>query len=265
MQSANTNSPFAEVIGLGGVKSEHKPTNRSRIINLITGFVLLGLAPLALILSAWMAYDAYNHYGLNKVMDSGFILPLILGIIFVPLGLWILIQAFLNWKTSAVLYENGFAYLDRQGLRQIKWADIESVKQNIVKYYRYGRHVRTTYLYTIQLNDKGRITIDNKFPNVETLGKAITDGAAKALFPAYMTALKSGQRVTFGPLALDAQGLYSGNKSLTWQEIKAVKINKGIISVRKEGGWFNWVTVTVPQIPNFWIFVDLVSRFTKLE
>jgi hypothetical protein len=229
------------------------------------GVGLLIAAPVALVIAVGLAWDAYNHYGLNKIWDSGFVLPLIAGVLFFPAGLWVLLQAFLNWKTSVALYEGGFAYNDRKGLRQIKWTDIDAVSQNIVKYYRYGRHVRTTYLYTIDLNDKTRVTLDNKFPGIDALGKAITNGAAQALFPKYMTMVKTGQRVNFGPLALDTQGLYSGNKSLTWQEIKAVKINKGVISVRKEGGWFNWVTVTVPKIPNFWIFVDLVSRFTKVE
>ena len=54
-------------------------------------------------------------------------------------------------------------------------------------------------------------------------------------------------------------------RSESLKDIKAIKISQGIISVRKEGGWFNWATVTVPQVPNFWVFLDLVSRFTKVE
>ncbi len=265
MQSVDTTSPFASVIGLGALKSDHTPTQRSRITGLLTGLICIVGAPLALGLSAWMAWDAYNQHGLNKVVDSGFILPLILGVILLPAGLWTLWQSFLNWSLAAALYEGGFAYNDRGGLRQVKWGDISAVWQNIIKYYRYGVHVRTTYLYTIELNDKTRFKLDNKFQKIEALGKAIVNGTTQALLPKYTATLASGQRLTFGPLALDTNGLYSGNKSLTWQEIKAVKINKGIISIRKEGGWFNWVTVSVPQVANFPIFAILVSRFTKLE
>ena len=107
--------------------------------------------------------------------------------------------------------------------------------------------------------------VDDKFDKVEDLGSAIQNAATRALYPRYAEALNSGQRVTFGPLALDKQGLYAGQKSLTWGEIKAVKLAQGVLSVKKEGGWFNWTTATVPQIPNFFVFYDLLGRLTKVE
>ena len=59
--------------------------------------------------------------------------------------------------------------------------------------------------------------------------------------------------------------MYAGQKALTWGEIKAVKLAQGVLSVKKEGGWFNWTTATVPQIPNFFVFYDLLGRLTKVE
>jgi len=259
------NSPFISVSGLGAFQSEHKPSSVATITNLIVGFGLVVGAPVACAVGVWMGWDAYSTHGLNKVMDSGFILPLLCAVVLLPAGAWTLFSLFMHRGLNLALYESGFAYVDRKGLKQIKWDEIESVWQSITKHYRYGVHVGTTYRYTIQLNDKTKITLDNKFPKIEQVGKAITNGSANALFPKYMATLKSGQRVAFGPLSLDHNGLYSGNKSLTWQEIKAVKIAQGIISIKKEGGWLNWVTVSVPQVANFWIFVDLVSRFTKVE
>jgi hypothetical protein len=98
---------------------------------------------------------------------------------------------------------------------------------------------------------------------VEELGNQVQKGTAACCFP--LAAIQNGQRVTFGPLALDLKGLYSGKKELTWQEIKGVKIAQGVISIKKEKGWFNWATVTVPQIPNFWIFYELIGRFATVE
>lgn len=265
MQSTDNTSPFAAVIGLGAFQSEHKPSGTGRIANLVIGIGLIVGAPIACAVGVWMGWDAYNSHGLNRVLDSGFLLPLLCGGLILPAGAWTVFTVFRNWRLNLALYEGGFAYVDRQGLRQVKWTDIDAVWQSITKHYRYGVHVGTTYNYTIQLNDKSKITLDNKFSKIEQAGKAITNGSANALFPKYVAALKSGQRVTFGPLSLDPYGLYSGNKSLTWQEIKAVKIVQGIISIKKEGGWFNWATVSVPQVPNFWVFIDLVSRFTKVE
>lgn len=266
MQSTpSADSPFSSVVGLGAFVSEHKPSTFNRWAGLAAGCVFVIAAPALLLAGFYLLYDAYIRTGLYRLDESLFWLPLLCGVIGAPIGLYGLFQSWRNWGLAAALYEGGFAYHDRKGLRQIKWGDIDATWQSITKYYRYGIHTGTTYIYTIQLNDKSRIVLDNKFPKIESLGKAITNGSANALFPRYVAALKSGQRVTFGPIAMDINGLYSGNKSLQWKDIKAIKTSQGIISVRKEGGWFNWATVTVPQVPNFWVFLDLVSRFTKVE
>lgn len=266
MQNApSAESPFSSVVGLGAFVSEHKPSAFNRWTNLFGGCLFVIGGPALLLLGLYMLYDAYVRTGLNRLDESPFWLPLLCGAIAAPLGLYGLYQSWRNWGLAVALYEGGFAYNNRSDLKQIRWDDIDAVWQSITKHYRYGIHTGTTHLYTIQLNDKTRILLDNKFPKIENLGKAITNGSANALFPRYVAALKSGQRATFGPLAMDMSSLYSGSKSLEWKDIKAIKISQGIISIKKEGGWFNWATVTVPQVPNFWVFLELVSRFTKVE
>jgi hypothetical protein len=261
----NQNTSFASVIGLGAFQSEHRPTAFNRWMNVVGSLVFVATGPALLAVAAYMYLDALNRYGSSRAMDSGFWLPLLCAVAAVPLGLFGLYQAWRNWPLAVALYEGGFAHQDRKGLKPVRWDDIDAVWQSVTRRYTNGVYTGTTYLYTVQLRDKTRIALDNKYPKIEDVGKAITVGATNTLFPRYATALRSGQRVTFGPLAMDANGLYSNNKSLQWSEIKAVKIQQGIISVKKEGGWFNWASVTVPQVPNFWIFYDLIGRFTKVE
>ena len=261
----NSDTPFISVIGLGALKSDHSPSKRTRWTNVIFSGLFVAAGPVLLLVALYIAYDAYTRYGSTRVDDSPFWLPLICGIIAVPIGLFGLYNAWRNWTLAAALYENGFAYNDRKGLTQVKWGDIDAVWQNITKHYRNGIYTGTTYLYTIQTRDKNRIVLDNKFAKIEQLGNAIVEGSFNALAPGYWQAMQSGQRLTFGPLAIDLQGIYSGSKSLKWTEIKAVKIAKGNISVKKEGGWLNWASATVPQIPNFFIFYSLVKRLTTVE
>lgn len=259
------NSPFASVINLGAFKSDHSPPKRNRWINVIFSGLFLAAGPVLLLVALYLAYNAYNRYGISQVDDSGFWLPLVCGGLAIPLGLYGLFSAWRNWPLAVALYENGFAYNDRKGLKQVHWNNVDAVWQSITKHYRNGIYTGTTYLYTIQTKDKQRVVLDNKFAKIEDLGNAITRGSASALFPHYIQALQQGQRLTFGPLAIDPNGIYSGNKALRWDEIKGIKIHQGAISVKKEGGWLNWATATVPQIPNFLIFYDLIGRFTKVE
>ena len=258
-------SPFASVINLGAFKSGHSPSKRSRWINVIFSGLFLAAGPVLLLVALYLAYDAYNRYGISRVDDSGFWLPLVCSGLAIPLGLYGLFSAWRNWPLAVALYENGFAYNDRKGLTQVHWNNIDAVWQSITKHYRNGIYTGTTYLYTIQTKDQKRVALDNKFVKIEDLGNAIISGSANVLFPRYVQALQQGQRLTFGPLAIDPNGIYSGNKSLRWDEIKGIRIHQGTVSVKKEGGWFNWATAAVPQIPNFLIFYNLIGRFTKVE
>jgi hypothetical protein len=265
MQAQSKLPDFNSVIGLGVLVSEHVPPKLNRITTLITSGGLVIASPILCVVAAYIFYDAYVNKGWNRIADTGWWVPFLCGVIFLPLGAWMAFNTIRNWSRALRLYEGGFAAKDRSGVRAVRWADIDAVWQNVTRHYTNMIYTGTTYLYTVELSDKTRFVFDNSYPKIEDVGKAITNGAANALFPRYAASINAGQRVNFALLGLDKTGMYFGNKSLTWQEIKAVKISQGIISVKKEGGWLNWATVTVAQIPNFWVFVDLVSRFTKLE
>jgi hypothetical protein len=256
-------SPFASVVGLGALKSDHTPSAASRRNELLTNGAIIAIG-VVLVAGAlvWMSLASAG----GRSSDSSFSFVLLcFGCLAVPLGLFGLVSSLRSWQVGAALYENGFAYKDAAGVRQVSWPDIESVWQNVTKHYRRGAYTGTTHVYTVQTKDKRRVVLNDKLPGVEQLGNDILSHAAVLLFPAYWQALQSGQRLSFGPLAIDQQGLYSGAKTLPWAEIKAIKIQQGVISVKKEGGWLNWASVSVPQIPNFYVFYDLVRRFATVE
>jgi len=265
MLTNDSTSPFASVIGLGAFKKEYKNKGGRRWAGLIFGALCLLAVPVLLLVAAFVAYQAYNETGLYRVWDSVAI-PLVLAAIALFLGVFIAIGAFRSWGLAAALFDNGVAYQTRSGLQQANWADVTAVWQRVTRHYTNGVYTGTTNVYTIQLNTGQKIVLDDRLcKEVEELGNAVQRGASNALFPRYLTAIQNGQRADFGALALDNQKLYAGKKELPWNEIKAVKINKGMISVKKDKGWFNWATVAVPQIPNFFIFYELIGRFTKIE
>jgi hypothetical protein len=262
MQS-NPNSPFISVLGLGRLKSEH-PTPKGKWASLVFGILVMLAAPIFVLLALFLGYDAYSRHGLAQVGDAVIIPLIVAGIAFI-VGALILWEAWRTWPLAAALYEEGFALNSRKGLQQVRWDQIAAIWQSVTKHYYNGVYTGTTHIYTIHTKDKVKIVLNDKLSKVEDLGRAVQLGVSNALFPNYVRALQSGQRLTFGPLALDAAKLYSGSKEVAWGDIKAIKINQGIISIKKEKGWFNWASVTVPQIPNFFIFLEIVSRLTKVE
>ena len=216
------------------------------------------------LLALFLGFDAYSREGLGRAGDAA-LLPLRLAGGALMAGALIVYNVWRNWPLRAALYENGFAHFDRKGLKQVRWEQIEAVWQRVTKHYTNGVYTGTTHHYTVQAQNGVKLVLDDQLAKVEDLGNAIQAGAAKSLWPKYVAALQAGQRLVFGPLALDANGLYASKKALQWKDIKAIRIARGIISIKKEGGWFNWASATVPQIPNFYIFYELVARFTKVE
>ena len=213
MNTPNPNSPFYTVVGLGPLKTEYPYPNGRKWAGLIFGLIFLFASPVLVVLAAYLGYDAYNRHGLSRV-DDAVIVPLILAGVGFVVGALMIFTAWRNWSLTTALYENGFAYNDRKGLRQVRWDQIEAVWQSIIKHYRNGIYIGTTHVYTVRTSDGQKIVLDDRFKKVEDLGNAVLQGSSNALWPKYWQSVQSGQRVTFGPLALDSQKLGTG--SLRW-------------------------------------------------
>lgn len=261
----NELSPFQSVIGLGPLKSEFSNKGRGRWFNVVFGLLLVAAGPGLALLAAYLGYNAYNTRGLTRV-DDAMILPLCLAAAAFVSGVVVLFSAWRSAPVAAALYEHGVALNTRKGLQQLAWTDIEAVWQAVTRHYTNGIYTGTTHVYTVRAKNGDKLVFDDRLgKQVEQLGQAIQRGATNHLYPQYTQALENGQRLTFGPLALDRHKLYAGKKELPWQEIKAVKIAKGSIAVKREKGWFNWASASVPQIPNFFIFYELIGHFAKVE
>jgi len=261
----NPNSPFQSVIGLGAQKAEYHYGGAGKWLSLILGIVFVLACPALALLAAWLGYDANDRFGSRAVLGSvaG---PLVIGLALLVIGAAMLFQAWRNWSLAAGLYDKGLAFRDRQGIRQVAWTDVEAVWQNVTRHYTNGVYTGTTHVYTLKVVNGQKVVLDDRLgKKVEELGREIQQNVSSALFPRYWQALQSGQKVAFGPLALDRTKLYAGKKELSWDEIKAIRVDKGAIAVRKDKGWLNWASATVAQVPNFFIFYELIGRLAKIE
>lgn len=256
-------APFAGVSSLGPLVSEHRGSGASKWVGIVLGGLSL-LGALGCVLGAGLGVLEQLSRRRPDIV-SALVGPLVGLAICLPLAALFFWLAYRNWRLAAALFDEGFAYYDRKGLRVVRWDDIELVYQNIIKRYVNGVYAGTMHTYTAHLRDGAKVVLDDRIRNVEALGSALVKTSAVRLLPRYAQALQAGQRVSFGPLALDPQGLYAGKKALAWTEIKAVKLERGILSVAKEGKWLSWTSATVPQIPNFYVLMTLLGRFTRVE
>ena len=259
---------FAGVGELGPLLSHHPMSRNGRVGSVFVALVCFAATPLMLNLTA-------ERYDLANTTDSPVLVhtspwfiywPAALGVVLLLSGIWLLFTLARNWKTAAAVYEHGLALHDPSGLRQFRWDAVDEVRQSVTNYYRNGVHTDTIYVYTVRTNDGQTFKFNNRFAQIEALGDAIQRNVSAALLPRHVQALNSGQRLSFGPLAIDRQGLYAGDTSLSWAEIAAVKLQNGAIAIKQVAAdSCDWAPLKLAQVPNFWIFFQIVRHLTSIE
>jgi hypothetical protein len=256
-------SPFLSVFELGTPRSEHSVKMLSKLGNGILGVLLVGFGLGVLLFGLYGALVEINR-DLGAALGVA-CLPGLFAVTCLVLGGWALYKTWNNWGSAAAVFDRGLAVANFEDVRQIPWEEVTAIWQEVTKHYYNGVYTGTTHKYTVQLTDDTKYKFDDKYKEVETLGKAIQTNVTNTLYPKYVSALKAGSRLEFGPLALDRNKIYSGKKELDWNEVKSIRIRSGFISVKKDKGWFRWAGARVPQIPNFFVFYALLKNFTTVE
>lgn len=256
---------FATVDGLGLLVSHHPISRSDRYGKLFLALICFGTTLLLLNLTAErhrLAIDMESAIFVNT--DPLFIYwPSVAGVLVLFVGTWLLFSMMRNWNTTAAVYEHGVALSGPGGLRQFRWEDVDEVLQSITNVYRNGSLSNTVYVYTVHTRDGQSFKFDNRFVNIKEVGEAIQSNVTALLLPRYLQAFNNGERLAFGLLAIDRQGLHGGQKSLLWAEIKSVKIHNGSMTVEQmTGEKSNWKPIVVAKLPNLWVFYHIVGSLT---
>jgi len=168
-----------------------------------------------------------------------------------------LINAFRDYEI--IIFERGFKYSTIMESRAVRWEEVIAVWQ--AAYKRGPKGPASTLIYTILLKDKKKLVLNNdRFKNVEGLGETIQREVTRRLMPQYIQTLNSGGTINFGKLTLSKQGISNGKELVPWSQIRDVKIRNGVIAINKEGKWLAWSSILASQIPNLFVFLDLVDQ-----
>lgn len=253
-------SPFKALTGLGSLQKEY--THGVRGSCLLAGLGI-GAAGAGLVL-AFYAMAVTGAEGGAEAQGRMLVQLLGAGGLFV-FGLVALASTWFLWTTTAALYEHGVAVRSTHGVQQAAWTDIAAVYVRVVRQPGTFGFYHTTHLYTIEKRNGEKLRLDDALSDeVARLGNAVQIAVARAQFGRYWDAYMAGQRVAFGPLALDRQKFYVNDQELPWSKIRSVRIEQGSVWIEKtDQGWIRWTSVSVPDVPNLLIFHDLVGRLTR--
>jgi hypothetical protein len=243
-----------DTYSLGAQTAEYKPRSTARVLRLIFGFIL-GVVGVFTIL-----------YGAMSAQIAGDDRPpiIILGAILAGFA-WLMVEIWLKGNGLSVqVFADGLARNQYGKTVVVRWDEIVGIWQAVTKHYTNGIYTGTTHVYTVQKADNTRVKFDDALKNVEQLGNTMQSEVTRRLLPQAINTFQGGGTVTFGKLVVSPIGLSWGDKSLPWAEIEGVQLNKGYLSVKKQGKWFNWASMPVSAIPNLLVALTLIDRIVGL-
>jgi hypothetical protein len=182
------------------------------------------------------------------------------------LSLFVGVKVFLERDLRVRAYSDGLVQTKRGTNTVIRWHNIVAVWQNVTDYTYYRMFTYdTTHCYTIQLNNNRKLQFDDSIKNVAELGNVIQQQVTKRQLPDALKALEQGGTIPFGKLSVSAQGLSNGKETIPWWQVESVRLDRGIITVKKEGKWLNWSSIRVAETPNILVFLTLVDTIVGVK
>ncbi len=256
---------FRSVLGLGPFKRYFAVKKFSRGGNVILALFLLACAAAV---AAYGVYDAYwwtQRNGLVMFMDklTG---PAIIALLLFLIAFLPTVSAYHHWKMGAVVYEKGFAYRDRKGIRTWRWEDLISLTAAVTRHYTNGVYTGTTHRYTLIDRKNGRLVLGDVINQIEELSRAIEEGIFPILYDRAIGCYNAGESLTFGPVVLNKIGIQIGSKMYPWNDVKQVSIQRGILRVSKrDGGLFSGARAAASTIPNLRVLLSIVDQIVGIK
>ncbi len=184
---------------------------------------------------------------------------LLIGLAVVALGFSPFIATYLQRGLHVYVCPNGLVYVNGSKSDVIRWDQIEAVWAQVTRRYYNGVYAGTTHLYTVRRADGATFKFNDKFHKVGDLGTMIERESSRQLLPKAIAAYNFGAPVVFGKLVVSQQGVSNGKEMLPWSQVKGIRVNRGVVTVSKEGKWLNWANIPVSRTPNIFVFMALVN------
>jgi hypothetical protein len=198
-----------------------------------------------------------------------------------------------RWRVR--LHECGLEFVRGSRVDVVPWDDVQSLYSEVRTATMSGvpfDPVEPDLRLRLVTTAGKRYPLDNTFRDLVPLSAAVTEGVLASLRSRADRALRRGEGVPFGPMAIFPDGIaIAGGRRrwwdiisaplgqalskttlvggrLAWDEVKTIRIEAASqgpqsyfqIVIKKKGKKAPWAVQRVPDIPNFELFVQLVER-----
>jgi len=217
------------------------------------GFILLGLG--LLLLEIYLANQVLEGQIRGKMAMIPWLLPIAIVFFLVP-GTFNL----LNPITVAV-YPHGFLYTRGRSVDFCPW-------DRITTFWCHRQCVPNTApssRYWVMRDDEVVFAFKSKRLNgVEEFAAGLYAEVHERLLAPALKAYAAGESVSFGPIAIDREGLTYRGEHLPWDRITSAAADlESDFVVQKAGKTYAWCELSTARIPNFPILQELLDEHAR--
>jgi hypothetical protein len=208
--------------------------------------------------------DAYNRYYRHgpAVIWRGLALPLILALLLIVVGIFIASGLVSRWKKTLVLFEQGVAVRDREGLVACRWAEAASLRIAFSRRTFAGIGLSTTRNVILVREDGERVCFDGDLRGADDALEKIRARLLPIFYERFEPEFEAGHAFVFGPIELQKkQGIRLKQKTMDWQALQKADIDQGRLQIATSdsSGKAREISVPVADIPN----LDLLMAFIR--
>lgn len=189
----------------------------------------------------------------------------VIGLLLIASGIYYLLYGVIYKNWGVYVYDRGFVHKKgNQPGQPFRWDQTEAVWYRVTRHYRNGIYMGTTHNYRVRRQDGYEIVLNDRFAKVAELGDTVNNQVTGAKMPQVIAAYNAGQTITFGPLSVSRQGIQNASGNLLpWPEITDVSLQNGYVAVSRAGKWLRWSSQPVRNIPNVFLFINMVRFILK--
>jgi hypothetical protein len=163
------------------------------------------------------------------------------------------------WNREVVLYQRGFSYREGANTVFFLYNEVTTIRQRAEQLaYFGGLFRRVVYRINIKTIRDEKLVLTNIYKRIDELGARLEEKVNDTLRPNALRKLAEGGSVLFGDgLRLDAEGLYSDGRLLSWAEYGGYRIHNRQLHLTKRGDEV-WSALPLSDIDNITLLLDIL-------
>jgi hypothetical protein len=252
----------------GSIIAEYKYERNGRLVVIF----------LVLLVAVGISYSILSNAlesGVRSILEPVIFIRLFFGPFLLYLTINELLDSIKSRKYGLTIYQRGFEHRNKDGTQERNWRGIDTVNHSIIWNPKGVESRITTHSFTIKSKGKPDIKL-SKLLAVHEAGSIIQEKAAEYSLPEALDQITRQRRLSFGPFQVSLRGLSNEGVSVPWTELASGELESvwegfeeekylGMINIRKKGEESPWAKFPMDEVPNDYLFLQLVQRGIEEE